>query len=400
MKVVIIGNGLAGTMAAKTLRELDQQVEVQVFAEEKYPYYPRPNLIDFLAGRLPFDKVFAFSEDWHVRQRIDIRLATPVRRIFPNSREVEVGAGERIGYDALLIANGAFSFIPPIKGAAKRGVFSLRTMDDALAILDYLKDHPRVVIVGGGLLGLEIARAIRSRGAEVEVVEVFDRLLPRQLDSQGAALLKIQIENMGIRVRLGVLTEEILGVDEMSGLRLKGSAELSADMAVIAAGVRPNLALPSEAGLATDQGLIVDDRLQTSVSGIFAAGDAVQHRGRVYGIIPASFDQARAAAFNILGQEKNYEGTVWANTLKVVGIYVTSVGLVTPEGEAYKEMRKSSPEEGIYKKIVLQDGALVGAIWMGTKKGAGEITRAVTSRVQVGRWVNTLLDDAFDFSQL
>jgi nitrite reductase (NADH) large subunit len=186
----------------------------------------------------------------------------------------------------------------------------------------------------------------------------------------------------------------------VSGLRLKGGADLDADMAVIAAGVRPNLTLPAEAGLATDKGLIVDDRLQTSVPGIFAAGDGTQHRGRVYGIIPASFDQARAVAFNILGQEKKYEGTVWANTLKVAGVYVTSVGLATPEGEGYREIRKSSPEAGIYKKVVLLDDALVGAVWMGTKKGAAEITRAVTLRMKVGRWVNSLLDDAFDFSQL
>jgi nitrite reductase (NADH) large subunit len=400
MKVVIIGNGLAGTMAAKTLRELDPQVEVQVFAEEKYPYYPRPNLIEFVAGKLPFEKVFAFSGDWHVRQKIDIQLGNPVRRIDPDSKEVEVGEGRRVGYDALLIASGASSFIPPIKGAAKRGVFTLRTIEDAMAMLDYLKGHRRVVVIGGGLLGLEIARAIRSREADVEVVEVFDRLLPRQLDTQGAALLKNQIESLGIRVRLGVTTDEILGADEVRGLRLKSGAGLDADMAVIAAGVRPNLALPAGAGLKTDKGLIVDDRLQTSAAGIFAAGDGVQHRGRIYGIIPASFEQARAAAFNILGQEKIYEGTVWANTLKVVGVYVTSVGLAIPEGEGYKEIRKSSPEEGIYKKVVLQDDALVGAIWMGTKKGASEITRAVTLRQKVGQRVDSLLDDAFDFSQL
>ena len=400
MKVVIIGNGLAGTMAAKTLRELDPQVEVQVFAEEKYPYYPRPNLIEFVAGKLPFEKVFAFSGDWHVRQKIDIQLGNPVRRIDPDSKEVEVGEGGRVGYDALLIASGASSFIPPIKGAAKRGVFTLRTIEDAMAMLDYLKGHRRVVVIGGGLLGLEIARAIRSREADVEVVEVFDRLLPRQLDTQGAALLKNQIESLGIRVRLGVTTDEILGADEVRGLRLKSGTGLDADMAVIAAGVRPNLALPAGAGLKTDKGLIVDDRLQTSAAGIFAAGDGVQHRGRIYGIIPASFEQARAAAFNILGQEKIYEGTVWANTLKVVGVYVTSVGLAIPEGEGYKEIRKSSPEEGIYKKVVLQDDALVGAIWMGTKKGASEITRAVTLRQKVGQRADSLLDDAFDFSQL
>jgi len=400
MRALIIGNGLAGTMAAKTLRELDSQVEIVVFAEEKYPYYPRPNLIEYVAGKLPYERIFAFSEEWHVRQKIDIRLGTPIRRIHPQSGEVELDGGGREPYDTLLVANGASSFVPPIKGSATRGVFSLRTLDDAQAILDSLRDHRRVVVIGGGLLGLEIARAIRSQGAEVEVVEFFDRLLPRQLDVQGASLLRSQVESLGIRVRLGVTTEEILGPDEIKGIRLKGGAEIGADMAVIAAGVRPNLDLPRDAGLAADRGLVVDDRLRTSHPRVFAAGDGIQHRGKVYGIIPASFDQARAAAYNMLGQEKKYEGTIPANTLKVVGLYVTSLGLATPEGQGYEEIRKIKKEEGIYKKIVLQDGVLVGAIWIGTKKGISEIARAVTAKIKVNQWINTLLDDSFDFSVL
>jgi NAD(P)H-nitrite reductase large subunit len=400
MKAVIIGNGLAGTMAAKTLRELDSQVEVVVFAEEKYPYYPRPNLIEYIAGKLPYERIFAFSEEWHVRQKIDVRLGTAVRKIHPRSREVELDAEGREAYDVLLIANGASSFIPPIKGTDKRGIFTLRTLDDAQATIDYVRDHHQAVIIGGGLLGLEIARAIRLRGAEVEVVEFFDRLLPRQLDPQGASLLRSQIEGLGIRVRLGVTTEEILGQNEVSGIRLKGGADLNADMAVIAAGVRPNLALPKDAGLATNQGLVVDDRLRTSHPQIFAAGDSIQHRGRIYGIIPASFDQARTAAYNMLGQEKKYEGSVPGNTLKVAGLHVTSLGLVNPEGQGYEEIRKFSKEEGIYKKVVLQDGALVGAIWMGTKKGTNEIARAVMAKAKVNQWISTLLEDSFDFSVL
>ena len=400
MKAIVIGNGLAGTMAAKTLRELDPQVEVVVFAEEKHPYYPRPNLIEYIAGKLPYERIFAFSEEWQVRQKIDVRLGTAVRKIHPRSREVELDAERREPYDVLLIANGASSFIPPIKGADKHGVFTLRTLDDAGAIIDYVQEHRQVIIIGGGLLGLEIARAIRLRGAEVEVVEFFDRLLPRQLDPQGASLLKSQIEGLGIRVRLGVTTEEILGQNDISGIRLKGGPVVGAAMAIIAAGVRPNLGLPKNAGLATDQGLVVDDRLRTSHPQVFAAGDSIQHRGKVYGIIPASFDQARTAAYNMLGQEKKYEGTIPANTLKVAGLYVTSLGLVNPEGQGYEEIRKFSKEEGIYKKVVLQDGALVGAVWMGTKKGTNEIARAVMAKAKVNQWISTLLEDSFDFSVL
>jgi nitrite reductase (NADH) large subunit len=400
MKAIIIGNGLAGTMAAKTLRELDPQVEVVVFAEEDYPYYPRPNLIEYVAGKLPYERIFAFSKEWHVRQKIDVRLGISVRKIHPGSREIELDAEKREAYDVLLIANGASSFIPPIKGADKHGVFTLRTLDDAQAIIDYVQEHHQVVIIGGGLLGLEIARAIRLRGAEVEVVEFFDRLLPRQLDPQGASLLKSQIESLGIRVRLGVTTEEIIGQSEISGIQLKGGTNVTANMAIIAAGVRPNLSLPKDAGLAADQGLVVDDRLRTSHPQIFAAGDSIQHRGKVYGIIPASFDQARTAAYNMLGQEKIYEGTVPANTLKVAGLYVTSLGLVNPEGQGYEEIRKISKEEGIYKKVVLQGGALVGAVWMGTKKGTNEIARAMMAKTKVNQWINTLLEDSFDFSVL
>ena len=400
MRAVIIGNGLAGTIAAKTLRELNPQVEVVVFAEENYPYYPRPNLIEYIAGKLPYERIFAFSEEWHVRQKIDIRLGTAVRKIHPRSREVELDGDRRESYDVLLVANGASSSIPPIKGVDKKGVFALRTLDDARAIIDYVQDHRRVVIIGGGLLGLEIARAVRLRGAEVEVVEFFDRLLPRQLDVQGASLLRSQIEGLGIRVRLGVTTEEILGQEDVKGIRLKGGADVSADMAVIAAGVRPNLGLSQDAGLATDRGLVVDDRLRTSHPQVFAAGDNIQHRGKVYGIIPASFDQARTVAYNMLGEEKKYEGTIPANTLKVVGLYVTSLGLANPEGQGYEEIRKFMKEEGIYKKVVLQDGALVGAIWMGTKKGINEIARAVTAKIKVNQWINTFLDDSFDFSVL
>ncbi|MBN2408396.1 MAG: NAD(P)/FAD-dependent oxidoreductase [Candidatus Aminicenantes bacterium] len=400
MKVIIIGNGLAGTMAAKTVRELDSQSEILIFAEERHHYYPRPNLIEYIAGKLPYERIFAFSEGWQTRQKIDIELENPVRKILPKSKEVELAGTRRESYDKLLIANGASSFVPPIQGAGQRGVFSLRTLDDAQAILEGLQSGRRVAVIGGGLLGLEIARAIRARGAEVEVVEFFDRLLPRQLDGQGAALLRSQIESLGIAIRLGVATEEILGNGDIQGLKLKGGDEVKAGMVVIAAGVRPNLGLPADAGLTTDRGLVVDDRLRTSHPQIFAAGDGIQHRGKVYGIIPASFEQGRTAAYNIIGEDKPYGGTVPSNTLKVVGLDVTSVGLVNPEGSGFEEVRKFNKESGIYKKIVVQDGALVGAIWIGTKKGVNEITRAVTARTKVSQYVNVLLEDSFDFSVL
>jgi nitrite reductase (NADH) large subunit len=289
MKIVIVGNGLAGTLAAKTARELDPEAGIEIFGEEKYAYYPRPNLIEFLAGRLPYEKLFAFPENWNVRQRIDVHLGAKVAKIRPAEWAVETESGGVFPYDALLLASGARAAVPPLTGSGLKGVFVLRTLDDALAILDRLRTHAHVAVLGGGLLGLEIARAVRGRGASVCVVEFFDRLLPRQLDPAAAGILKHQIEKTGISVRVGAVSREILGAAEVRGIRFESGDEVEADLVVIAAGVKPELALAKDAGLTAERGIVVDDRLRTSRPEIFAAGDVAEHRGRVYGIIPASF---------------------------------------------------------------------------------------------------------------
>jgi len=400
MRVLIVGNGLAGTIASKTLRELDPEADITVFAEERYLYYPRPNLIEFLAGNISREKLFAFSQDWFEERQISIRLGQTVKKLHPESKKVELDEGKTESYDFLLLANGASSWIPPIKGAEKKGVFTLRTLDDAIGILSWIENHPDVVIIGGGLLGLEIARAVRTHGASVQVVEFFPRLLPRQLDSEGAAVLQSKIEDMGIKVRLGTATEEILGEGGVKGLKFKSGEQLAAQTAIAAAGVRPNIRLAADAGLEADKGIVVDDSLQTSHPGIFAAGDNVQHRDKVYGIIPASFNQARLAAFNIAGNEKKYTGTIPSNTLKVVGVDLTSIGLVNPEEGTAEEFRKTVEEQGIYKKIVIQEGKLAGAIWMGTKQNISEINRIILQKIGVEKWKDALMEEDFDFSVL
>jgi len=400
MRVKVVGNGLAGTIASTTLREIDPKADIDIFADENYLYYPRPNLIEYLAGNTARDKLFAFSEEWFADKNILIHLGQAVKRLHPDSKEIELDGGRKEPYDILLLANGASSWIPPIVGTEKKGVFALRTLDDASLILDWIVEHPEVVIIGGGLLGLEIARAVRSKGASVQVVEFFPRLLPRQLDTEGASVLQSQIEGMGIEVRLGIATEEILGEETIKGLKFKGGEKLEAQAAIVAAGVRPNIGLAAEAGLETDKGILVDDSLRTSNPDIFAAGDCVQHRDRIYGIIPASFNQARTAAFNIVGQEKKYEGTVPSNTLKVVGLDLTAIGDVNPEDETCEEIRRINKKDGIYKKIVVQNGKLVGAIWMGTRENVNEINRLIIQKIDVEKWKQFLLDEDFDFSGL
>ena len=401
MKAVIVGNGLAGTITAKTLRESEPDAEIILFGEERHLYYPRPNLIEYLAGRLPLEKLFAYPEAWYKERRIDVRLGTRVARVRPDEKRIETAAGSMESYDALCLADGAGSSVPPIRGADKPGVLTLRTLDDAEAILARVAARPEVVVVGGGLLGLELARALKSRGAAVTVLEIFPYLLPRQLDPPGGAVLARQFEAAGIRVRVGVATEEIIGSPEATGVRLKTGEEIPAGSVLIAAGVRPNVGLAREAGLTVDRGVVVDDFMAASRAGIFAAGDGTQHKGRLYGIIPASFDQARTAAASMLGLRKPYAGTVPSNTLKVMGLSLASVGIVNPEPAAgLEEIRREDDASGLYRKIVLDGGRLVGAVWMGTREGVPLIARAVAARLDVAGFKGEILADGFDYTRL
>ncbi|MCR4395262.1 MAG: FAD-dependent oxidoreductase [Candidatus Saccharicenans sp.] len=401
MRVVILGNGLAGTISGKTIRELDSAAEVIICGEEKYPYYPRPNLIDFLAGQIPLEKVFAFAEGWAERQRLQIELGVRAVAIDPSGPVVKFEDGRKLAADYLVLATGACPFTPPLPGLDKSGLFTIRTLDDVLELLEVIKSGPEVVILGGGLLGLELARALKLRGVDqLSVIEVFSRLLPRQLDETGAGLLQASLEKTGIRFFIGREAVEILGDGRVSGVRLKDGQILPAGVVIIAAGVKPRLDLARAAGLPCGRGVVVDDYLRTGQERIYAAGDVAEHRGRVYGLIPAAFDQARTLAYNLCGQSKKYEGTIPASTLKVVGIYLTSIGLVAPEDKGYEVLADYKPELGLYRKLVLKNEAVVGAIWLGTKKGAQEISRLIQSGKKIGEFKSQILEDNFDFSRL
>jgi nitrite reductase (NADH) large subunit len=401
MRVVILGNGLAGTMAGKTIRELDSQAEIIIFSQQRHHYYPRPNLIDFLAGLIPEEKVFAFPEGWAERQKLQVNLGKNTSKIDPVRQTVEVEGKVMVDFDYLVLATGALPFVPQISGVEKKKVLALRTLDDALELVEFIHSRPEVLILGGGLLGLEVARALCLRGLEkVTVVEFFNRLLPRQLDETGAALLQTQLEKMGIRFLVGKEAVEILGDDSVSGVRFKDGDIIPAGVVIVASGIKPRTELASARGLKCSRGVVVDDYLRTSHPRIYAAGDVAEHRGRVYGLIPAVFDQARALAFNLCGQIKKYEGTIPANTLKVAGIYLTSVGMVMPEDGDCEILTKKEPEARIYKKLVFKNAVCVGAIWFGTKKGVQEISRIIQSQKNIGRFKKEILEEDFDFSRL
>lgn len=401
LNVVIVGNGVAGVTAARIIKEKNPETRVSIYTDESYHYYPRPRLYEVLSGEAKPREVYMFSEEWYEKKGINVHLNKKVLSIDIDRTELLLEGGSRIKYDKLLLANGGHSFLPPIKGVEKTGVFTLRTIKDALNIKEFTKTTKKVIIIGGGLLGLEFASSLKKLGQQVRVVELFPRLLPKQLDPDGATILKNRIASRGIDIVLGAKTVEILGKETVSGILLDRGETISGDLVLISAGMRSNTELALEAGIKVNRGIVVDQNLRTSADDVYAVGDAAEFEGRVYGIIPAALEQASIAAANMLGEEANiYAGTVPSNTLKIVDVELTSMGLVNPEEPKYEEVKETDKKKGVYKKLVLDKGKIVGAILLGDKKGVTSIKKLMTHETVITKYKNSILKDDFDYKKV
>jgi nitrite reductase (NADH) large subunit len=401
MHIAIVGSGVAGVTAARTLRENDPKAKISIYTDENHLYYLRPRLYEVLSGEANPRDIYMFSEQWYEKRGIKVHLNKKVKGVETTKKQLILEDHSRVNYDKVLLANGAHPFLPPIKGVEKTGVFTLRSIKDVVTIKKYTKKTRKTIIIGGGLLGLEFAASLRKLGQQVAVVELLPRLLPRQLDQDGATIFKERIETRGIKIVLGVRTEEILGKKSVSGISLDNGKELCGNLVLISAGVRSNTDLATEAGIKVEKGVVVNQYLQTSVNDVYAAGDVAEFVGRVYGIIPAALEQARISAINMVENEKRvYNGTTPSTMLKIVGIDLTSMGLVNPEGSQYEEVKKINKEKGNYKKLVLEQGKIVGAILLGDRKDVTWIRKLMDQEIDVTKYEDFLLEDDFDYRKI
>jgi nitrite reductase (NADH) large subunit len=387
---LIIGNGVAGTTAAENIRKVDKTGKITVVTEESTPFYYRMRLPEFISGDLTEDKLSGKKDQWYKDQGIDLRLKTRIQSADIGKKVVTTQDNSEIPYDRLLIATGSRSFIPPMKGADKKGVFALRTIQDARDIVAWAKNIQKVVLIGGGLLGLEAGNALRKLGKTLMVVEFFPRLLPRQLDVAGGGRLQKIMEGMGFSFRLGAKTQEIKGEDRVSGVLLEGGELLEAEMVIVSAGVRPSLELAKALNLDHDKGVKVDEQMRTSQPGIYAAGDVAEFKGIPYGIWTAATEQGQIAGTNMAGGNALYKGTVMANTLKVVGIDLASAGNIDAEN---KLESKVLTDEKVYRKIVLENDQIVGCIMLGDTKGFQKITKMMSEKQNVSQIKDKLFSE-------
>lgn len=376
-RLVVIGNGMAGIGTVEQIMKLSSRFDITVFGAEPHPNYNRIMLSYVLDGSRTLDDIVLNDWGWYADNGIVLHAGKAVARIDAAAREVVAEDGTRVPYDKVIIATGSSPIMLPIPGIDKQGVVGFRDIADCSRMIEAAGQYRRAAVIGGGLLGLEAAKGLAQLGMEVTVVHLMDRLMERQLDGPAAAMLKAELERQGIRFRLEAQTTELYGDERVRGLRLADGSELAAELVVMAAGIRPNTAVAVGSGIAVNRGILVDDYMRTSLADVYAVGECAEHRGVCYGLVAPLFEQGAVLARHISGvQTQPYEGSVVATKLKISGVDVFSAGQFM-EGPEHAVIVRKDDWKRTYKKILLEDNRIVGAVLFGDVADAAELQRLV-----------------------
>jgi nitrite reductase (NADH) large subunit len=386
-RLVVIGNGMAGIRTIEELLKMSpDEYDITVFGAEPQPNYNRILLSPVLSGEMKFQETILNDWSWYEENHITLHVGKTVTRIDRFRCLVETEDGFSAPYDRLLIATGSNPIMLPIPGMNLPGVLAYRSIDDVEKMLSAVKTGKRAVVIGGGVLGLEAANGLSMQGMQVSVVHLCDWPMERQLDKVGGGLLKEALEKRGLKFYLSRQTEAVLGEDQVTGLRFVDGEEIEADLLIMAAGIRPNIALAKSAGIHCERGIVVSDTMQTFDPKIYSVGECVQHRGQTYGLVAPLFEQAKVAANHLARYGRmRYEGSSVSTKLKVTGIDLFSAGDFNT-GVGDEELLLQDSARGVYKRLVLRDNKLRGAVMYGETVD--------------GPWYFQLMRDGTDVSEL
>ena len=364
--LIVIGNGMA---AARLVDELARRAlgryAVAVIGEEPRLAYNRVLLSALLADEVGFDDIELRPARWWRDRGVTLRYGVRATAVDAAARNVTLAGGTRLSFSKLVFATGSQPIKPDIPGMDLPGVLTFRDVDDVNAIAASKAAGTRVVVIGGGLLGLEAAYGLAKAGARVTLLHLMDRLMERQLDHRAALMLQRAVEARGIAVRLQAQTARIAGNGKVEGVELHDGTTIAADAVVVAVGIRANAALARTAGLEVGRGIVVDDHLETNAAGVHAIGECAEHRGCCYGLVEPAYEQAQLLARRLAGERASYPGSVLATNLKVSGVNVFSAGDFLGATAEAEEIVLSDPAAGVYKKLVIAHGRLVGAVLFG-----------------------------------
>ncbi|KFC64037.1 Assimilatory nitrate reductase (NADH) beta subunit [Bosea sp. LC85] len=368
--LVIVGKGMAAT---RLVDELSQRAlgrySIAVIGAEPRLAYNRVLLSSLLAGEIEAPEIELKPAAWWRARGVSTFYGRAVTSIDRAAKSVTLEGGLRLPYARLVLATGSSPLKPPFPGIDLAGIATFRDTADVEALRAQAERGLKIVVIGGGLLGLEAAYGLSRAGGKVTLLHLVDRLMERQLDAEGAALLAGEMDRRGITVRLNAATRGFVGKDKVEGVELADGSIVPADLVVIAIGVRPNAELAKAAGLTVNRGILVDDRLASADASIFAIGECAEHRGQVYGLVEPAYEQARVLAAHLSGKEASYAGSLLATNLKVSGVGVFSAGdFETGANDEIVVLRDRAA--GIYRKFVLREGRLAGCILVGETSGA------------------------------
>ena len=378
-RTVIVGAGIAAVSAAEAIRNAAPRAEITLIASEGPPPYYRLNLTRYLAGEIDTHALPIHPLEWYKQNRITLVSGARTETLDLEGRRVIAAGGGEHPFERLILATGAHAFIPPIPGADREGVVTLRTTEDAERILAAALRGDPVVVIGGGVLSLETAGALAHRGADVTLLEGHEWLMPRQLDREAGELLGAHVARIGIRLERRAQTREIAGEGRASRIELADGRSIPAALVVLATGVRPNTHLARRAGLQVNQGVVVHNSMASSAAEVYAAGDVAEHNGVLYGTLAASQYQGSIAGMNAAGLRVSYGGRPRSNTLKVLGLELMSVGQFSPLDRSFAVVDDRSG--GRYLRFVLQHGVLVGAILFGDTSAGLAVKAAIEGKL-------------------
>ena len=393
-RYIIVGGGIAGVSAAEAIHAQQPEVDITLISEEPNLPYFRMSLTRYLAGEVEREKLPLHNQQWYLQNHITILLNTHVDAVDPDAKQITLTDGQKLPYHKLILASGAHPNMPPFPGHELKGAQTLRTLEDADLILEIARKKAKIVCIGGGLLGLEVAGAVARQGAHVTVLEGLNWLLPRQLDADASAILKDIIEKMGIKVIVPALTKALHGDGKVESVELGDGQVLPADLVLISTGVSANLELAKSAGLAVNRGVLVNEHMVTSNPDILAAGDLTEFHGRSYGLwIPAK-NQGAIAGQNAAGKEVSFLDDPPSTKLKVLGVDVFSIGQFSPsqEGDRLVAERK----DGGYRSFLFRGGKMIGSILLGDASIASKVKAAIEGE----RDFSSVLDESVDVEKV
>jgi nitrite reductase (NADH) large subunit len=368
--LVIVGNGMA---AARLVDELAKSAlgryAIAVIGDEPRLAYNRVLLSSVLAGETASNDIELKPASWWRDRGVTLKYGCVATEIDIGRRELKIAGEESVVFSKLVIATGSAPLRLNVPGAGLAGVHTFRDSRDVDLLLTLAARKKRVVVVGGGLLGLEAAYGLAKAGAPVTLIHLMDRLMERQLDAPAAELLKTLVERKGIKVMLSANTARLHGETHVEGVELADGRSIDADAVIFAAGIRPNTALAKDAGISVNRGIVIDDQLQTDAADIFALGECAEHRGICYGLVEPAYEQARVLAQHLAGDSASYSGSVVATNLKVSGVAVFSAGdFIAADGA--ETIVLNDARRGTYKKLVIANGRLTGAVLVGETEDA------------------------------